>query len=258
MDPELDLFLDGTAERGGSAELPSMDVGAMVLIVGPDGSELRSIPQRAADASGSRIELRIELAPDGRATLRGSEELRGQEAMGARSTYDATGTRRERLSRSLAGAFPGIELEDDRFDPMTDREQPVRFSWTAQVPQVGERSGATIRIAPSSLGGLTQTWAPLASRRHALVLGAAFHRHERRVIALGSLSAQDVPDGGVADSPFGRVSVRYARRGSELTIDTELTIARERVTPAEYAAFRAWTQQADALLRARVTIGGVR
>jgi hypothetical protein len=41
-------------------------------------------------------------------------------------------------------------------------------------------------------------------------------------------------------------------------VETELTIARERVSPQEYAAFRAWVERADALLRARVVIGGVR
>mgnify|MGYP006172691381 CR=1 FL=1 len=35
--PELDLYLDGTAEHSGTTELPTEDQGVTVLLVGPDG-----------------------------------------------------------------------------------------------------------------------------------------------------------------------------------------------------------------------------
>ena len=159
--PELDLYLDGTAEHSGTAEFPQMDQGVTVLVVGPDGAELRSLPMRAADASGRRRDLVIELGEGGAATLRGTEELRGTDAMSARSTFDAPGTRRERLARSLEGMFPGLEIEQESFEAIDDREQPVRYTWTARVPRFGERDGTTVRVAPSTLGGLTQALAPL-------------------------------------------------------------------------------------------------
>lgn len=256
--PELDLFLDGTAEHAGTTELPTMDQGAMGLIVGPGGTaEMRTLPMRAADTSGRRRELRIELARDGGATLRAREELRGPEAMGARGTYDGAGTRRERLTRALAGMFPGIELTEESFEHLDDREQPLGMAWVGRVPQIGERHDGVVRLAPSTLGALVRALAPLPQRRHPLELGPPFHYRERRVVPIGELRIEEVPPGGAAESAFGRVAVRYVRRGSEVVAETDLTLARERVSPEEYPAFRAWLEQADALLGARIAIGGV-
>jgi hypothetical protein len=256
--PELDLFLDGTAERGGATELPSMDQGALALIVGPSSAELRSLPMRAADTSGRRRDLVVEIGEGGAATLRGTEELRGTEAMSARGTFEAPGTRRERLARSLEGMFPGLEIEQESFEAIEDREQPVRYTWSARVPRFGERDGSTVRIAPSVLGGLTHALAPLPTRRHPLVLGPPFHYRERRVLPLGALRAIEVPESAVAESPFGRLSVRYVASAREVAVETELTMTRERVSQQEYAAFRAWVERMDAVLRARIAIGGVR
>jgi tetratricopeptide (TPR) repeat protein/transglutaminase-like putative cysteine protease len=255
--PELDLYLDGTAEHGGSSELPTMDQGALGLVVGPDSVEMRTLPMRMAGSSGRRRELTIELAPDGTARLRASEELRGHDAMTARGSYDAPGTRRERLQRSLASVFTGIEVDEESFE-LSDREQPVRYTWAAHAPQIGERSGGVVRIPPSTLGNLTQAWAPLPTRRMTLVMGPPFHHRERRVVRAGALPVEDVPPGGVLESPFGRLSIRYTSSGEEVVAETELELLRERVSPAEYAAFREWVEAADALLQQRIAIGGVR
>ena len=256
--PELDLFLDGTSERSGIDELPLMDRGGIALVVGPASSELRTIPQPAPSATGRTRDLRIELAVDGSATLRSSELVEGSDAASARSTYGAPGTRRERLTRSLSGLFPGIELTDERFESLDDRERPVRYGWTARVPVVGERDGAVVRIGPSVLESLTRAWAPTPTRRHDLVLGTPRHYVERRVIAHAGLTPSEVPRGGVAESPFGRVVVRYTSTSTEVVAETELVLSRDRVRPDEYPAFRQWVEAADALVDGRIAFGGLR
>ncbi len=256
--PELDLYLDGTAEHGGSTELPSMDRGALALLGGPSTAELRTVPVGDPAASGRRRELTIALAPDGSAAIDGREELVGHLAMGARGTYDAPGTRRERLQNALAGLFPGLEIEAESFESMDDRERPVRYTYRGRVPRIGEREGAVVRIAPSTLADLTRTWAPLGSRRHPLVLGPPYHYRERRTLPLAGLRAVDVPQGGVVESPFGRLAIRYTRGPDSVVVETDLRLLRERIAPREYAEFRRWVEAADALLHARVAIGGLR
>ncbi len=74
-------------------------------------------------------------------------------------------------------------------------------------------------------------------------------------------SITDVPEGGEVESPFGRLSVRYTRQGTELEVRTEWEMRRDRVSQSEYGAYRQFVQSADALLRERVTVsvtGGAR
>jgi hypothetical protein len=71
-------------------------------------------------------------------------------------------------------------------------------------------------------------------------------------------SVAELPEGGVADSPFGRCEVRYARSGGQLEITTELIWRRDRIPVTDYSAFRRWIAAVDSLLRARVRIGGAR
>ncbi len=256
--PALDMFLDGTAEHTGLGELPQMDQGALALVVGPSSVELRHIPVGDAEASGRTRELTVTLAADGSAHLSATETLRGSEATSARGRYDSPETRATRLGQALGSMFPGFEIGTESFQALEDREQPVRYTWTGHVAAMGERDGSSLRIAPATVGGLTQAWAPLAARRHPLVLGPGFHHRERRVIAAGVLSVDDVPAGGTAESPFGRVTLRFTQSGHTVTAETELLLLEGRVSQSDYPAFRAWCQAADALLRSRIVIGGVR
>ena len=257
--PELDLFLDGTAEHGGITELPSGDQGALTLVVGPASAELRHIPVRAPADSGRHREVTITLAPDGTAALTATERLVGTEAMAARGRYDSPETREQRLQQSLGGIFAGITLDGQTFGDIGDRESALDLSWTGHVAQIGEREGTTLRLPISALGGFVQTWAPLATRRHPFEMGPPFHYEEHRVLRVpAGMTITDVPAGGSIESPFARLTVRFTPGTNEVAIDTTLEMQVPRVAPADYAAFRAWCEQADALLRARIAVGGVR
>ncbi len=257
--PSLDLFLDGTAEHGGITELPSGDQGAMTLVIGPTSAERRHIPVRTAPDSGRHRDLTIAIAADGTATLTASETLVGTEAMSGRGHYESPETREQRLQQSLGGVFAGITLDGQSFEDIGNREAPLRLSWTGHVPQLGERDGSTLRVPTSTLGGLTQSWAPLATRRHPFELGPPFHYEEHRVVRpAAGMSITDVPAGGTLESPFGRLVVSFTPGENEVTVDTTLEMTVARVSTADYAAFRAWCERADAMLRARIAIGGLR
>jgi tetratricopeptide (TPR) repeat protein len=254
--PELDLFLDGTSERSGIDELPVMDQGALGLVVGPSTVELRHLPVRTAEQAGRRRELTVTFAPNGSVTMEGNEELMGSEAPPARHRFEAEESRARLLGVTLSGMFPGFELTSQEFSSLTDRSQPVRYTWRGTSARFGERNGASIRVTPTVISELTRSWASLPQRTHALVLGPPSHYRERRTLALGSLRAE-VPRGGLVESPFGHLSVRYSRVGTSVVIETELVINAQRVEVSEYRAFREFSERADALLRERVVVSGV-
>ncbi|HJL16504.1 MAG TPA: DUF3857 domain-containing protein [Sandaracinaceae bacterium LLY-WYZ-13_1] len=257
--PELDLYLDGTAENGGTNALPTGDQGVSVLVVGPDDAELRRTPVAAPDVAGHELTTVAELAADGSATAEVTHEVRGPGAAGYRTRYQAQSTRTERLQRSLRSRFPGIEVEEPTFEQLDALESPVRFRYEARIPQLAQREGAGLLVAPSRLGGLGRSLGLTARRRHPIDLGGTRTFRERRVLRPPpGASVEEVPDGGVAESPFGRCEVRYERTGRGVEIRTELVWRRDRVPLDDYPAFRRWIAEVDALLRQRVRIGGAR
>jgi hypothetical protein len=63
-----------------------------------------------------------------------------------------------------------------------------------------------------------------------------------------------VPAGGEASSDFGRLSVSYRQDGGGVVARTELVMSRDRVAPSDYPAFRRWVEEADRLVRQRITL----
>ncbi len=249
---ELDLYLDGTTDTHGMNELPAGDQGALTLLVDPESVELRVAPYLSADDVRRERTLEIQLDADGSATVKGTERVTGSRAGMYRTRYQAPATRRERLQQALAGRFAGIEVTEESFDEL-DPTEPVRFTYEATVPQLAQRAGSELRLAPG--GGRMEGLANTPTRRHPLMLGPPETFVERRVVRLPrGHRVTTMPDGGEAESPFGKVAVRYERDGNAVTIETTVALLRPRVSADEYPRFRQWVQAADQLLRERLVI----
>jgi transglutaminase-like putative cysteine protease len=253
--PEFDLYLDGTAEHSGTSELPVEDQGVSVLVVGPRSAELRRTPVLDADRNKRTRSLRVALAADGSAKVEADEVVAGAEAAGYRDYYQAPGTRAERFERTLGGLYPGLKLEEQRFAPLSDLEEPVRYSYRIQVPQLARWDGDELRLEPSVLHDLVQDMARLPKRRHTLDLhGTRTYIEERSVRLPPGMLASDVPAGGEASSAFGRLKLDFKHDGGTVTARTEFAVTRDRVAPSEYPAFRRWVEAADQLLKQRIGI----
>jgi tetratricopeptide (TPR) repeat protein len=253
--PELDLFLDGTAEHSGTAELPVGDQGVTVLLVGPGFAELRRTPVFPPGANRRERVLKVRLRADGSANLSGEEEVSGMEAAEYRGVYQAPGTRAERFERSLASVYPGAKLLSQTFDSLDELEKPVHFAYQANVPHLARRDGAELRLPPSALSDLLRTLSRAPSRKYPLDLGGTRSYVERRTVLLppGPYVA-DLPPGGEAVSPFGRLRLGFERKGSAVLSRTEFELTRDRIGPAQYRAFRRWVEEADVLLRQRIGV----
>jgi cellulose synthase operon protein C len=253
--PEFDLYIDGTAEHSGTTELPVQDQGVTVLVVGPDGAELKRTPVLAAEKNTRRRTLRVALAADGSAEVNAEESIAGADAAGYRNYYQAPGTRAERFERSLAGTYPGLTLEEQRFEPLTDLEQPVRYSYRIKVPQLARWDGDELRLSASTLSDLVQDMARLPKRRHPLDLqGTRTYVEERSVTLPSGMIAAELPQGGEASSEFGRLALRFSHDDRKVVVHTEFAVTRDRVAPDEYPAFRRWIEAADQLLKQRIGI----
>jgi transglutaminase-like putative cysteine protease/Flp pilus assembly protein TadD len=253
--PEFDLYVDPTAEHHGINELPVEDQGIMVLLVGPQGSELRRTPVLGPDRNRRTRTLQARLAADGSAHVEGAELVAGDGAARYREYYQAPGTRLERLERDLAADYPGVELLAESFETLDDLDKPVRFTFRARVPQLGRWDGDELRLALCSIADLIQAFAPAAERHYPLDLRGTSSYIEARTVQIPSgMRATDVPSGGEVRSEFGRLRIRFRVVGRQLISETDFELTRDRVSPEQYPAFRRWVEAADQLLRQRVTI----
>lgn len=250
--PELDLYLDGTAEHSGLTDLPQMDQGVTVLRVGPDDVTLAQTPVLPPDANRRVRQVDLRIGTDGAGTVELREELRGVEAPGYRVRFQAEGLRNERLERQMRGLFPGLTLEEASFESLDDNNAPVRLRFRAQVPQLAIRDGRTLRVAPSALGDLSRNLAAASTRRLPLDLGLrSTYVEERAVQVPQGFTAQDAPAGGRADSQFGLLRVDVGRDGRSVTARTELVLRVDEVSAEDYPAFRRWVEEVDRILQQR-------
>ncbi|MCB9625669.1 MAG: hypothetical protein H6723_20305, partial [Sandaracinus sp.] len=255
--PELDLFLDGTAETNSPFDLPGMDQGVMTLLVGPESAELRQTPVLPPDRERRERVLDVTLEADGAAQITGRETIVGNTSSAYRSHYQAEGMQNERLQRELSGSFPGLEVASQQFFDLDDFRKPARFEWQGRAPQLAQRSGTQLLVPPSTMGNLLSNLARAPTRRHALELGPPRTYVEQRNVRLpAGASVAALPTGGEVESPFAKLSVRYERQGDVIRVRTEWVSRTDRVSVAEYPAFRAFVERADALLRERITLGG--
>jgi len=255
--PELDLYIDGTAEHSGIAEIPQMDQGVTVLHVWPEGSELRRTPVMPPDHNRRERELDVRLAADGSAEIRGREVVTGNEAPGYRATYQAEGTRDERFERAMRGIFPGLDLQRQEFRNLDTLERPVEYEYTAEVPQLAQRDGTALRMPPTVLQDLVRSMARSPERRYPLDLGGTASYQEQRTVRLpGGFRPGDMPSGGTVESPFGRLQLTVEASGRQVQTRTEFELRQDRVSPEDYPAFRRWVQEADQVLRQRITLEG--
>jgi hypothetical protein len=255
--PELDMYLDGTAEHSGITELPSEDQGVMVLLVGPEGAELRKTPVLPADQNVRTRNLTIALQTDGSARVEGNEQVTGSDAAGYRQYYEAEGTRAERFERSLGTIYPGVELMSQKFESLSQLETPVRYSYRIRVPRFGRFDGATMQVAPSVLNDLVRGMARAPTRKQPLDLGSASTYIEERLFSAPSgMRFSSLPPGGEASSPWGKLKMSVAADGGELKVRTEFSVQRARVSAEEYPEFRRWVEAADQLLRQRIGLSG--
>ncbi len=261
--PKLDLYLDGTAEFSGTSELPDQDQGVMVLRVGPRGAKLTETPVLPSTANHVERRWRVELAASGDARVDEALTIRGQAAADWRAHYQTPGERAERYGRVWEARYPGARLASIDMPRIEDRDAPVVVRSAASVPRLGlpavgedTSRGVTLPLAVRE-ADFSRTYARLGTRKQDLLIAYPWQHDEEilyRLPAGWTLRAAG-PAREVA-SPFGRLRVDIAEEpGGLVRVHSLLDVTRFRVPPAEYAAFRAFLGDIDAVFAERITVG---
>lgn len=260
--PELDLFLDGTAEYTAPIELPYQDRDVWVQLVWQDGRTRRALtPQtRAGDNRyEADYEVRVPLSgSDAEAT--GSVTITGQECSWVRRRYQDPDKLRELVEKDLSGSFPGTHLTRVEASPLTDLSSPIRLSFEGTLGQFFRPDGEGRLSAKTWLGrmSLSNMYASLEKRVLPLETDYPWAQTYTVTYALPEGASAALPSPRKIEGPFGSVVREAEQTDRRVTIRLTVVSSALRIEPQQYEAFRSFCQQADRLTdeRFRITLSG--
>jgi transglutaminase-like putative cysteine protease len=251
--PSLDLYLDGTAEYTGSTELPSMDRGSMALQINEGNAKLVHLPDAPAKESTTIRRIEATIAADGSAQVDWRAEIMGASASAWRVRYHAEASRKQRLQEDLGSDLPSIALDKIETGKLDDVEAAVTIRAHGKVAVFTRNEDGALSVSAGPREHLVRDMAPQSQRKLDIRLGARNVGTTEWTIHLpASAKVTSAPKAAKGSSPFGSFEVTSETSGSTVKVTTTLTLDRSRVTAAEYAAFRAYCEQADRALGQRV------
>jgi hypothetical protein len=256
--PELDLYLDGTAEFTGSRELPAMDQGALALRVNGGRTELVTLPDNDPKTHVKRRQVTMRLGPTGNADLDLAYETTGASASAWRARYAGEATRRARVLEDLSQEFPGIEIAGSgvTLNDVSNYEQPVSLRVHAKAPHLWRDEGGTLSLRVTPRERLTALYASLPRRQLDVDIGAVATLEERHEITLPpGHEVKGAPGNVRLDTPFGSVAIQVAQEPGKVVVESRVALAVSRVSPEQYPEFRKFCQAADAAFEPRLVLG---
>jgi cellulose synthase operon protein C len=262
--PELDLYLDGTAEFSGSRELPEMDQGALALQVNEGRAKLVSLPDNDPRSHIKRRQVSMRLAPNGDAALELAYTTSGASAAAWRQRYAGEATRRARVLEDLSPEFPGIDIADGSgnggagltLNDVSNYEEPVSLRVRAKAPHLWRDEGGSLSLKVTPGERLAPRYASLPRRRLDVDVGGLPALEERHEIVLPpGHEVQSAPPSAKLETPFGSYSVTVERAPGKVVVESRVALAVSRVTPEQYPEFRKFCLAADAAFEPRLVIG---
>ncbi len=260
--PEYDLWLDGTAQRHGSSELPYQDRNALVLVIEPNGnSRLRKTPEGQPGSNRTRSEYQIELQSSGGARIEGRTNVSGLAAPEYRRTYAVESTRNKLFEQGWARVFPGIAVKEVTVSDLTQIEKDVELTYLMEVPQYADINEKKISFFPfgRKKTSYVETYAPLSNRKHDLVMRYPWTQQFQYVFQAPKSGSekwvfQKLPENTEETNVFGSYRIQYKIEEDKLKIEGEVIIARSRIPVEDYSEFRKFLGRIDRALWNRVEI----
>jgi tetratricopeptide (TPR) repeat protein/transglutaminase-like putative cysteine protease len=257
--PSLDLYLDGTAEYTGIEELPRMDLGALVMQVNDGKPKLVNIPTPAPDKNFVEREVHARVQKSGESKLTLDYRAAGYTAADLRRQYHAESARRERINHDIGGELPGFVIAPGSQGLTTsnldDATQPVRIHLEGTAPSFARREGGQLSMAVTNSFRLTPAYASLSQRKQDVSLLSPAELRDSFVVELPpGAKVVSLPESKKLEGPFGWVTINAEKSGDRVSIKSKIGLRVQRVTPAEYPAWKAFCEEADRALSARLVV----
>lgn len=250
------MFLDGTARNHPMAVLPDMDRGATVVVVEEGDAKIRTVPFPKAEENVDRLELSVELAADGSA--KGTALFRpvGRYDVQFREFFGSEkGAQKENLERMLAQSLGKVTVTELTTSDLQDLAVPVELRAKIEIERLAKSKGTDlalpVHVSPKRLLGAASE----SARSYDLVLGVPESEDlTLRYKLPEGLSIGTIPADDQQSTEFGTYEIRAERRDREVIIRSKSSVAKHRITPAEYGPFRKFARDLDEAQAREITL----
>lgn len=261
--PNGGMYLDATSPQSRLGPIPSMDARAVALRMDAGPAEIIQLPASSPDDHGSSTTWTLTLGNDGSGSLAGEERHVGDGAFWLRSNIAQAEARSQYVEDNLVAPWfstVDVDKEIDFKGDLPNGEATVKYKAKSRGMTRREGKDLVLPLSPASTYG--SQLAPLPTRTLPVQLPsylAPSHQNRTlRAIAPAGYTWAELPPGGDANGgAFGKAHVDLARDPKDprvLVIKRSVVFDQHIVPVAQYAAWRQWIQQIDALMHKEVRL----
>ncbi len=274
--PELDWYLDGTAEYNGARELPALDQDALVFRI-PVSADLRADgldPKPSPAPAAAMIQAPVitpvlpaamnsiartvtaRLQSDGQLNFREELTVVGQQAPYFRHGMQIPGRRAGVIQAMLRSELPGLSVSRARAINANHYDRPLTIVFRALAPRFAAPQADGSLLLPRQLEPMVWVprMAPLAARRTPAHIGSPGLQTETLDIDIPAGWTLTPPAPLHLVRPFAQFDYTAQWQNDRLQLAMRL-VTRQAVIPvAEYPAFRRFWLQVDAKLDAGIVL----
>ncbi|MDP3235891.1 MAG: transglutaminase domain-containing protein [Myxococcales bacterium] len=252
-------FFDPTADMLDLDVVRHDDVGTQSLVIDPVSGDFtfREIPFQGADKHRLTSQLELDLSADGSARGLFTLEAKGRGGSAIRVASRDAEMFQQAVQRIASGLVPNASTSDVSVVEAKDLRRPATLKALIEAKTFARPEANTLRIkVPTS-------WNPrgqftLASRRHTLVLGTPFTDEARVSVTLPEgFEVKKLPASGTLEQTCLKLDRAVTQTGRTVTSRATFQVTCDRVTPAEYPAYRAKVDEMMRLLEDELVVGAL-
>ncbi|MBL8921898.1 MAG: tetratricopeptide repeat protein [Myxococcaceae bacterium] len=252
-----DRFFDPTADLLDLDVVRHDDVGTTSLVIDPVSGEhtFREIPWQSPDKHRLTSQLELDLAADGSARGLFTLEARGRGGAAFRVASRDAEMFGQAVQRIASGLVPNATTSDVAVVEAKDLRKPAALKALLEARTFARPEGESLRIK------VPTGWNPrgqfsLATRRHPLVLGTPFTDETRVSVTLPEgFEVKKLPASGALEQTCLKLERTVTQAGRTITSRAVFRVTCDRVTPAEYPAYRAKVDEMMRLLEDELVVG---
>lgn len=250
-------FFDPTADMLDLDVVRHDDVGTLSLVIDPVSGEytFRELPFQGPDKHRLTSQLELDLSADGSARGLFTLEARGRGGSAIRVASRDAEMFAQAVQRIASGLVPNAATSDVAVVEAKDLRKPASLKALLEAKTFARPEGDTLRIkVPTSWNPRSQF--ALSSRRHTLVLGTPFTDETKVSVTLPEgFEVKKLPAAGALEQTCLKLERTVTQTGRTVTSRAVFQVTCDRITPAEYPAYRAKVDEMMRLLEDELVVG---